>query len=161
NPAGANDSLKVPRHMVTSISRFKGPTRNYASEAQPAMPASDRACMHSCLLGRQVLTETVPAVEQAKKYLLTLFEEEGFALTYFEEGSLVFLPSKAIDPRKREAMGCLASNLRHCTMMLLALSGLYQESAKYAGKADTIGKLRDAVGSQLQDLPGRYTNPFC
>src|SRR5205823_1469241 len=64
NPAGANDSLKVPRHMVTSISRFKGPTRNYASEAQPAMPASDRACMHSCLLGRQVLTETVPAVEQ-------------------------------------------------------------------------------------------------
>jgi hypothetical protein len=162
---GPQDVLSVPRHLLVSLASVKvqpGTTpRPYRPAAgNPQMADYDRAGMQSILLGRTIGLPELAELENGKKFLVTAFQELGFALTYFDQGSLLFLQDQAMHKERRNALRCLASNLRHCTMMIMALINFHQNTGKVAAGSPKIAEMRKNLQAQLQALP-RYTNAYC
>jgi hypothetical protein len=160
----APDFRKVDRHILVGITHFDGDIAPYKSRdaAIPAMPAADRATFHSLLLGEAVDISRVVSAENSKEFLLTRYRGAGFALSYFEKGSLIFLQDSAKDPKNREALRCLLSNMLFCMMMMRALLNFHiWPDSQSADAHSLLGRARDSAKQRLLTIPDRYRSPLC
>jgi hypothetical protein len=159
------DILKLPRHLVVSISRFDGPKRLYRKRFHDKpelmeMTDEDRALIHSIVYGRPVSNEE--AIEQ--KVSLTQFDDANFALTEFDHGTLLFMQEAAaigsVD-RSEASLKCLCWNIQTCSMMILTWLSFYEIAARYGNLSPKVQDLRNGVQHTLQELRDRYTNKVC
>jgi hypothetical protein len=165
----AADLRRVNRNITMSISRFTGDIAPYKSwgGAGATMAAADKATLHSMLLGEDVTMEQVIAAENGKganddRFLLTRYHGAGFAVTYFERGTLLFLQDVANNPKKTNALSCFASNINLSLMMALSLLSFYNyPDTQSADEKTLLGQTRDIAKQQLLAIPARYTNPLC
>jgi hypothetical protein len=159
---------RIKRHFVISLSEFTGDISHYRSQGLglKQMPASDRAMMHSILMGQTISVPEVIQLEKTNSFARTEYLGADFALTYFDHGTLVFLQraalkgSKLWKKKKRHAIRCHAANIRNYSLMTLVQYRFYAETAKYAGKKDKIDLLRESIKKNLIDLPSKYDNPL-
>jgi hypothetical protein len=166
--AAATDFVRLPKHVIVSVTRFDGPVVAYKSwggDTGPAMPAADKGALHSMLLGEDVPMPQVAAgagVNKSDNFLLTRYHGAGFAISYFDKGTLLFLQDTAKEAGKAETLRCFSSNILLCMMMVRSL--LYFHNWPDTQKQDAqslAGRMRDAAREQLLAIPARYTNPLC
>jgi hypothetical protein len=159
------DTLRVTRYFVTSLSQFSGPLLNYKATLWTkgkAMNDDDRALLHSILLGRPINVPELAQILKNKQHTFIPFKGPDFALAYFEKGILAFLQQGALKGSGRRAsISCFASNIRTCSMMIWSLLNFYKESGSWAKSNPLIEELREAVKFNLQKIPSRYTNEYC
>lgn len=165
----AQDYRRVDRHIVVSVSKFKGPIAPYkpwsAGGAQIAV--ADKAMLHSMLLGEDASMQQVVAAGDgdggtSAKFLLTRYHGAGFAISYFDRGTLLFLQELASDPKKTRVLSCFASNILLCLLMARSLLSFYNWPETQSADAKTlIGQARDLAKPQIIAIPARYTNPLC
>lgn len=160
---GATDLRRVDRQFVISLSQFDGNIYYYRPRynGDPPMQAAIKASFHEILLGESVppakiiAPEVNPQVKSA--FLYTRMSQAGFAITYFDIGTLFFVQNKAKDKSFAEAMNCLSTNVMSCLMMLLALQNFYDfPDTKKAAARTALAQVRDAARERILELPQRY-----
>ncbi len=162
---GATDLRRVDRQFVISLSQFDGDISYYRPryDGDPPMQAAVKAAFHEILLGETVPPAKIVAPEtnpQAKSgFLYTRMAQAGFAITYFDVGTLFFVQNKAKDKNFAQAMDCLGTNVMSCLMMLLALQNFYDfPDTKKAAAKSTVAQVREAARDRILELPQRYKN---
>jgi hypothetical protein len=157
------DTLPVQRHMIVSVGRFEGAAKSYIQKAgaEEWMTAADRAKLHGVLLGRPfAIQELREGPEQ--KYLYTQFgDSTNFALSYFDQGSLIFMQDEAAEKTgtkaRRKSLGCLARNLSDFSCLALSLDSVLNHP-----REDTpLKELKVALRHCLKLVGSSYTNEFC
>ncbi len=167
NSQQAVNERVLNRYLIISLAQCTGPAAPYATSWDPEsahMDGASRALMHGILSGEEISLAKLSEMEKKenKKFLLTRFGEGGFALTYFDQRTLLFLHDRAMArPNRRKLLRCLGANIRTCTMMSLILLHFYNRSALQASAHAQTRALRKAIEHTLRDLPARYTNAFC
>jgi hypothetical protein len=158
----ATDFRRLDRYIIVNISRFTGdvvPYKNWTGVG-PAMSATDKAMFHSLLLGEDVPMAQVAG--NSADFLLTRYHGAGFALSYFERGTLLFLQEAANAPHKTGALRCFSNNILLCLMMMRSLLGFHAwPDTQSADDSTLLGQTRDMAKQQLLAIPSRYTNPLC
>lgn len=161
DPDTAEDVAVIPRHMLISLSQFSGPVQRYRTSyaQQSRMPDADRALMHSILLGEKIAIPDLVRNESGKKFMLTHFDKENFAITYFDIGTLLFMQNEArpADERRKSIL-CLAANLRSFSMSSRALLEFHSE---LAGPDPKISSMQETMKRRLFDVGKRYNNALC
>jgi len=166
--AGALDYRKVDRHVIVSITQFQGDVAFYKpwGRAGPTMPVSDKAALHSVLLGETVENAQVAAADAGanvgKDFLLTRYHDAGFAVSYFDKGTLIFLQDAAGSSQNTEVLRCLTSNILLCMMMMRGLLNFHLwPETQSAAPQSVLGQMRDVAKRQLLGIDDRYRNPLC
>ena len=154
----SGDMPKVARYLVVSIARFTGPKKSYRSGATGAMIDSDRALMFGLLYGRNIKVPEWAKKDGDRSVMLTGFKDTSFALTDFQQGTLLFMQESALKPERRAALGCFGSNFSSCSMMTLIITNFYHDSARYSSESPVIKSLRNDIKTTLKELPNRYKN---
>ncbi|MGB8193295.1 MAG: hypothetical protein WCF67_15300 [Chitinophagaceae bacterium] len=154
--------MKIINQFVISINSFEGDIIPYDE-----MPSYEEALMRSILFGRQV---EVPELENDKrKYPLTVTQIStnlvNFALTNFEQGSLIFLQREAKmrgpeDKEHKRKVTCFAENCKNCLMMSYLFWQFYTQSGTSAGVND-LAALKTSIPQTLKLIPQMYTSAFC
>jgi hypothetical protein len=155
-PRVEEDLLKLHRYWLISISHLTGPEPRPYKE----MPDADRAMLHSILYGKPLSLAEWAEQARTKKLLLTPYPGPGFALTNFDEGTLVFLGNAGATPDAQATLACHASNLATLVMMIRALLSTYNETERWP-RNRKVASLRKWVRADLKELPNRYKNLFC
>jgi hypothetical protein len=166
--AAAADFRRLDRYVIVCITQFAGEVAAYKpwGGSGPTMPAADKATLHSVLLGESVPMAQVVAAEgsgdSAGNFLLTRYRDAGFAVSYFEKGTLLFLQDAARIAQNAEGLRCLSSNILLCMMMMRSLLNFYNwPETQAADPQSMLGQMRDSAKQQLLAIPARYTNPLC
>jgi hypothetical protein len=166
--AGAPDFRRVDRHMIVCVTHFAGPKALYKAwgGAGPTIPVADKAQLHSALLGETVPMDHVAAADAGdngvKDYLITRYRDTGFAISYFDKGTLLFPQDAATEAKNSRSLGCLSSNVLHFMMMTRGLLSFYNWSEAHAAdEKSLVGQVRDLAKQHLLAIPDRYTNPVC
>jgi len=145
--------MNIPRHIIVGITKFQGDVIPFTS-----MVRQDKALMLEILYGQQKLG---PVLEQMlKKVLRTNIRTANFALTDFEYGTLVFPQEDAKNAKSQAGAHCLLANIR-CTIMVAWRLLNYYQLSRESAEGSTAAALRPDVLHDLQQLPLKYTNPFC
>lgn len=158
----ATDFRRLDRFLIVSIAQFTGNLVPYKAwnDGDPAMSAADKATFHSILLGETVPKEKV--VSGSPDFLLTRYHGAGFAISYFDRGTLLFLQEAASVPKKTGPVRCFSNNILLCLMMMRSLLGFHAwPDTQSADDATLLGQTREMAKQQLLALPARYTNPLC
>lgn len=157
----AVDLRRVDRQILMGVTRFDGNVLFYKpwNQGDPPMPAAEKAAIHEMLRGEPVSPTWVVAAEtdpQAKgNFLLTRFADAGFAITYFDIGTLLF-------PQLRkghyaQGLSCLAANNMACQMVVQALQSFYDFPQSAGGAPDSIlTKTRESARRRVVELPQQY-----
>lgn len=163
--SAALDLRRVDRHFVVSLSQFDGEIRYYKPRHQgdPPMQAADKAALHEILLGEVVSPAEVVALDANAdgkgRCLYTRFANAGFALTYFDVGTLLFVQNKAANRAQSDAMGCLTTNVMASMMLIQGLQSFYDFPETQEAKPDSLmAKTRDLARQRIVSLPNRYKN---
>ena len=154
----------TPRHWVISLAQYTGPEAYYRSRgpASLAMADVERAKFVSLLFGRPVDIAEMAQREKENKILLTQFGGSNFALTDFDQGTLLFMQRDARPgARRRKSLRCLASNVRCCSMMTLVFLNFFRNSKSYGGTSPQMKALRADLKLILTELRKNYTNLYC
>lgn len=157
------DTLPVQRHMIVSVGRFEGTAKAYLQKAgaEDWMTAHDRAKLHGILLGRTFdIQELREGPEQ--KYLYTQFgDSTNFALSYFKQGSLIFMQEEAGErtgkKARRKSMSCLARNLSDFSCLALSLDSVLN----HPKEDPPLKQLKESLRNCLKLVGNSYTNEFC
>jgi hypothetical protein len=164
----AADLRRLDRYIIVSLSKFTGSVAPYKPRngIGPVMPAADKATLHSLLLGETVPMAQIAAAGGAdpgsSNFLLTRYQDSGFAISYFERGTLLFLQDTASVAKKPEVLRCFSSNILLCLMMMRSLLGFYSyPDTQSADPKSLLGQTRDTAKQQLLAIPSKYTNPLC
>ncbi len=159
--AAAADLRRVDRHIVVSLSKFDGDVLYYKPwhDHDPPMPAADKAAIHEILRGEQVSPAWVVASEtnpNAKgEFLVTRFADAGFAITYFDIGTLLFPQNRKGD--KSNAVACLTTNVMSSMMMLQSLQSFHDfPGTKGADPRSLLAQVRNSARQRVTELPQRY-----
>ncbi len=161
----ALDLRRVDRHLVISLSQFDGDILYYKPrhDGDPQMQVADKAALHEILLGQAVSPAAVVAsdgkADGQGRFLFTRFANAGFALTYFDVGTLLFVQNKAKSKTYSEAMGCHSTNVMSSMMVLQSLQSLYDfPEAKSAPAGSLVAQTRSNARQRIVALPTRYKN---
>lgn len=158
----ATDFRRLDRFIIVSISRFTGDVVPYKAwtGVGNAMSAADKAMFHSLLLGEDVPMAQVTG--SSADFLLTRYHGAGFALSYFERGTLLFLQEAASTKQRTGALRCFSNNILLCLMMMRSLLGFHAwPDTQSADDGSLLGQTREMAKLQLMAIPSRYTNPLC
>jgi hypothetical protein len=164
DPNSAEDLAKTPRHIVVSLSQFSGPVQYYRPQfaTDSRMPDADRTLIHSILLGTEIAIIDLAKKEREKTFMLTRFGGANFAVSYFDIGTLLFMQQEAKpEQHRRESIRCIASNIRKCSMSILALLAFHEELTDIEKPEGNITALEQIMKSRLCELPKRYNNALC
>jgi len=156
------DSLILPKHLVLTLVPPKEiPPRRYGNSPSDLAPWSDadRARLHGALLGRQVTLPELIGWEKNSVFMLTKFDAGNFALTHFDNGSLLMLGEGK--HKWRESRRCFARNVSCVCVTALALLRLIERRAQLANGGPVIGNLAKASSKALDSLVETYRNSFC
>jgi len=166
--AAAPDFRRVDRHIIVCVTHFAGDIAFYKAwgGAGPTIPVADKAQLHSVLLGETVPMDHVAAADtgdnDAKDYLITRYRDTGFAISYFDKGTLLFPQDAAKDTKNSRSLRCIASNVLQFMMMTRGLLSFYNWSEAHAAdEKSLVGQVRDLAKQHLLAIPDRYTNPVC
>jgi hypothetical protein len=162
---GAADLRRIDRQFVVSLSQFDGDISYYKPQSSNDHPmeADDKAGFHQILLGNDIPAVKVVAPEANPNvkadFLLTRLSGAGFAITYFDIGTLFFVQNKAKNKVYETVMNCLGTNIMSCMMMLLSLQNFYDfPDTKKATAKSVLAEVRDSARERILELPQRYKN---
>jgi hypothetical protein len=156
-------TLLRARYMVIELLSH-GEVPAFASSGSGAssiMSDADRARIHSTILGSTVEVPDLISREQAPNFLCTRFSHGDFALTYFDQGSLLSLSNTVRKGKSARAAECLAGNVVACTMMAYFLAGFLNEAQDFAASEPRVAALCHAAGAAVRHLPSSYNSRFC
>jgi hypothetical protein len=164
----AADLRRVDRYLIVSISKFAGSVAPYypRNGSGTVMPVADKALLHSLLLGEDVPMAQIAAADNPDSsscnFLVTRYQDAGFALSYFDRGTLLFLQDIALNADNPQVLRCVSSNILLCLMMMRSLLAFFNyPDAQSADPKSLLGQTRDAAKQQLLAIPSKYTNPLC
>ncbi len=159
------DQRPISRHTVIGLSNFNEPAEPFSynldiDPQQPQLPTADRARLHSMLLGREVPLAEVLQREKAKAFLLTPLKKRGFALTDFDQGSLLVL--QVASPRAGKGDTVARCLWRNTAAMLTTTNALLSVDRGVRTKAgDWLDQSADWGVRILSKLPDYYDNMVC
>jgi hypothetical protein len=163
-----DDKLAVPRHVIVTLPALSDGSLGFTygqptSDEMTRFSARDRARLHAALLGSEMSVPNLINVENGGGFLLVPFKAAGFAITYFDSGSLLYLGEAAFAGRKSKTLArCLSTNVRTCSLVTKALlQAIRAGEATGAPPRPNLASLATDARRNLQQLRHSYTNAFC
>lgn len=156
----ADDMVRVPRRIIVAVDGYDGPVQAYDLASDSGMPPGTRAQVHSMLLGKSISSDEVIKSENASPpgFTLTPLRDSDFAITYLDLGTLLFVQDPPHTQAKREALYCLASNIRNFILMANAWLAFAAEISRLLPAQMTPSLAAIQPDLQLRDLKERYRN---
>jgi hypothetical protein len=166
--SNAADYRRLNRYLVLGVTRFDGEVAPYNSGHGPGapMPQTDKAALHSVLLGKTVSGQQIVAAEasadESRGFLITRYADCGFAISYFDSATLLFMQNAAKDPEETITLRCLVNNSFLFLMMTRSLLHFFLwPETQSADDRSALGQMRGAAKQQILAIPERYKNPLC
>ena len=167
-PAGGKgpgaDLIVSKRMVLTLVPTKDSPPRRYG--ASPAHVSqwsdADRARLHAALLADDVGIDEILRRERESAFMLTAPLDDGvsFALTYFDEGTLLSLGPLGELGKWRETGRCFARNVSNVSLAAMALECfIHREDRRSTGKP-AVAQLVGAARRLLDDIATQYKNRF-
>ncbi len=153
--------LRARHRVIELLSHEEVPAFGASTSGTFAMSDADRARVHSALLGSTISLPDLIAREKAPNFLCTRFSHGDFALTYFDQGTLLSLSNTVRKGKTQKVADCVASNVAACTSMAYFLAGFLNGAQDLAAAEPRIAALCHGARSALRQLPQTYDNEFC
>jgi hypothetical protein len=154
--------MKIINQVIVSINSYEGDVIPYID-----MPAFEQALMRSILFGNNIDVLQLESEKQKRPLATTHITTSAtnFALTNFEQGSLIFLQREAkvrkpVNRRNKRKVMCFVENCKNCTMMAYLLSEFYSKTANSNGAGD-LANLRTSIPQTVKQIPDYYGSAFC
>lgn len=158
----SNDMIRLPRYMVMALANHSEPAEAYQPGSETGMPPATRARFHSLLLGEKKEAGDVIRTEQGQSlgFLLNRMRNLDFAITYFNEGTLLVLQD-ALSSKDEQVFFCLTSNIKNFLLMVNVWLAFQYELQRLAPGQVSADLALIKPDFQLRDLKERYRTPFC
>ncbi|HEX8213788.1 MAG TPA: hypothetical protein VF584_26715 [Longimicrobium sp.] len=164
DPGLGNARPWIPRYMVVSMDELGSLPQMLDATAKARyfdFTESDRAGLHSALLGTEIGIDELKKREHEKTFTWTFYPTAGFGITYFETDRTLLVLHEANEWNGSRA-GCLGGNVALCSMMALSLLGAIRFASRSEFKDNpAVKEFTEVARAALLEMPDRYDNPYC
>lgn len=172
SPQEIGDNPFKPNYFFISLQKsssqpeFFAPVQiNHSSKQYKQMLEADKSELFGILYGREVNISELSKYE--KKSANTWFNDANFAVTDFNNGSLLFMQENACSENPQiSTLECLNSNIRLCTVLTFMILGFKSRVDKLNSIEDfklspILSDLSNRTDYRLQLIKGAFNNPYC